>query len=76
MGWLANMLNRLNRAFGKRSTERDEIGGLNCYKWLFRGVDLRKKGRDEEALDCFDTALRIDPKFDLAWEAKQRVLSD
>ena len=42
--------------------------------WLERGNDFYRKGRYAEALECFTTALDIDPGYAKAWNNKALVL--
>jgi len=42
--------------------------------WIKRGVSLDKNGRTQEAIACYDTALRIDPLDPMAWNFKGGVL--
>ena len=44
--------------------------GLTAKEWCDRGDTLAKSGRDQEALQCFDRALAIDPKNTTAQQGK------
>jgi tetratricopeptide (TPR) repeat protein len=47
---------------------------LSTEEWNNTGVALHQKGRNEEALPCFDRALRIDPKNHHALHNKAAAL--
>jgi tetratricopeptide (TPR) repeat protein len=48
--------------------------GLTAKEWCDKGDALAKSGREEEALQCFDKALAIDPKDAKAWALKGATL--
>jgi tetratricopeptide (TPR) repeat protein len=48
--------------------------GLTAKEWCDRGDALAKSGRDQEALQCFDRALAIDPRYVKAWALKGATL--
>jgi len=48
--------------------------GLTAKEWCDRGGALAKSGRDQEALQCFDKALAIDPKDAMVWALKGATL--
>lgn len=39
-----------------------------------KGVSLKYLDRTQEALECFDKALELDPTFELALKAKKDIL--
>ena len=53
---------------------RDVIEGKTSYQWLFAGKDLYRLGRYDDALGCFDKALRLDPSATLIWKNKAEIL--
>ena len=48
--------------------------GLTAKEWCDKGDALAKSGRHEEALQCFDKALAIDPRDVDAWNYKGAAL--
>jgi|GEM_PF-441768 len=48
--------------------------GLTAKELCDKGDALAKSGRDEEALQCFDKALAIDPQYAKAWALKGATL--
>jgi Flp pilus assembly protein TadD len=48
--------------------------GLTAKEWCDKGHALAKSGREEEALQCFDKALAIDPKDATAQQGKPVAL--
>jgi len=48
--------------------------GLTAKEWRDKGDALAKSGRHQEALQCFDKALEIDPKDAKAWALKGATL--
>ncbi len=42
--------------------------------WINKGVSLAALGREAEALGCYDRALALDPRADLAWVNKGALL--
>ncbi|MCU0918135.1 MAG: tetratricopeptide repeat protein [Planctomycetes bacterium] len=38
--------------------------------WINKGTGLHHRGRDEEAITCFDTALKSDPQDAPTWDQK------
>ena len=42
--------------------------------WFNKGVDLYEQGKYEDALECFDKAIELDPDFSDAWYNKGLVL--
>jgi tetratricopeptide (TPR) repeat protein len=44
--------------------------GLTAKEWCDKGDALAKSGRHEEALQCFDQALAIDPTNAIAQQGK------
>ncbi len=44
------------------------------WEWAIKGFSLDSLGRFEEAIDCYDKALEIDPKCAIAWNNKGRTL--
>jgi tetratricopeptide (TPR) repeat protein len=43
---------------------------LNASQWVNKGVSLNGLGRREEALQCFNRSLEIDPLLAVAWSSK------
>ena len=44
--------------------------------WCNKGVVLGKLGRHEEAIECYDKALKINPQYAMAWRNKGVALKD
>jgi tetratricopeptide (TPR) repeat protein len=49
--------------------------GLTALEWRDKGVALLKSGRRQEALECIDKSLAIDPKDAGAWTSKAVVFT-
>jgi tetratricopeptide (TPR) repeat protein len=47
---------------------------LTAKEWCDKGDALAKSGRHQEALQCFDNALAIDPRYAMAWALKGTTL--
>ena len=48
---------------------------LNAWEWNNKGVALSRLGRYQEAIQCYDEALEIDPRHVNAWANKGAALS-
>jgi tetratricopeptide (TPR) repeat protein len=48
--------------------------GLTAKEWNDKGFALKNLGRHQEAIQCFDTALAIDPRNVDAWYNKGATL--
>lgn len=63
--------------FGNASLEDDQAinprDASAC--WTMKGLDLKRSGRHQEAIACFDRALKINPRDALAWSHKGLVLA-
>jgi tetratricopeptide (TPR) repeat protein len=44
--------------------------------WFNEGKNLGKLGKYEDAIKCFDEAIKIDPNYALAWYSKGTVLEN
>jgi tetratricopeptide (TPR) repeat protein len=44
-----------------------QLGRLDVADWVNKGLSLRALGRNDEAIDCFDNALDLDPACATAW---------
>jgi tetratricopeptide (TPR) repeat protein len=49
-------------------------GELNAWEWNNKGVALSRLGRYQEALECYNEALEIDPGNALAQKGKRMAL--
>jgi tetratricopeptide (TPR) repeat protein len=63
---LADKLNLL----GYTVFHEDEIA------WHRKGAEFLKQGKKEEALECFDKAIKINPSFEPPWVDKIRIFLD
>jgi tetratricopeptide (TPR) repeat protein len=43
-------------------------------KWYYKGLDLGTEGKYDEAIQCYDKAIEIDPKHVYAWYNKGLAL--
>lgn len=48
--------------------------GLTAKGWHDKGIAHFASGRDQEALQCYDKALEIDPNDTIAWTKKGNAL--
>ena len=46
----------------------------NKYAWYNKGIDLDAMGRYEDAINCYDKAIEIDPLYALTWYNKGLAL--
>jgi len=46
----------------------------NANSWYKKGVELTQKSRYEEALECFDKAIELEPKSEIAWNTRGLLL--
>ena len=53
-------------------TREAKISG--SIRWMDRGDSLRRSGRYEEAIKCYDKAIEIDPRDASAWKDKGDAL--
>jgi len=49
--------------------------GLTAGEWNTKGIALTNSNRLQEAIQCYDKALKIDPKDAAAWFLKGAVLN-
>jgi len=43
------------------------MSNLRAKDWITKGFVLFKSGKFQEAIECFDQAIRLDPKNAEAW---------
>jgi len=58
-----------------RKFEMSQVSGESAAFWNNKGGSLAALGRHEEAIRCYDMALRIDPKSYKTWNNKGSALS-
>jgi tetratricopeptide (TPR) repeat protein len=86
LGWIneAYVLDELNRTFesSQASYKALEITDMmleadsrNATLWLEKGFLLTNVGNEEEAVNAFDNASKIDPKNVMAWRMKGILLA-
>ena len=46
----------------------------NCDDWCLRGLAYYRMGKYEDAIECYEKALEIDPNIEYAQLHKKRVL--
>ena len=51
-----------------------EAGAQDAASWFHRGLELAESGNYEEAIECVDKSLEIDPKHAGAWRFKGMTL--
>ena len=51
-----------------------EKNNLNSDEWYDKGLESIKLGQFEEAINCFDKVLEIDPQKIIAWHDKASAL--
>ena len=52
-----------------------EGGELNAWEWNNKGVALSRLGRYQEAIECYNEALEIDPWNALAQKGKRMAIA-
>jgi len=57
------------RATGKKF-ELPSVGKKTAYYWNLRGMSLGQLGEDLNAIECFNKALELNPRFVMAWNNK------
>lgn len=65
----------LERKTGKK-LELPQVGEKTAGFWNNKGGSLVALGRREEAINCFDRSLALDPQDALTWSNKGSVLND
>jgi tetratricopeptide (TPR) repeat protein len=65
----------LERKTGKK-LKVPQVGEKTAVFWNNKGGSLGALGRCEEALWCYDQALAIDPRYEVAWYNKGNALVD
>jgi tetratricopeptide (TPR) repeat protein len=63
----------VERTTGKKH-ESPQVGEKTAVSWISKGSSLANLDRQEEALNCLDNALAIDPLNHIAWSNKGTVL--
>jgi tetratricopeptide (TPR) repeat protein len=58
-----------------RKFEIPQVGGESAASWNNKGGSLAALGRYEEAIQCYDRALKIDPQSYKTWNNKGSALS-
>ena len=51
-----------------------EENNLSSGGWLEKGLALYNSGNYEEALNCYNNALELEPSFEEAWYRKGMVI--
>jgi tetratricopeptide (TPR) repeat protein/tRNA A-37 threonylcarbamoyl transferase component Bud32 len=51
-----------------------QMKGLEDWEWVFKGISLDSIGRHEEAIQCYDKALVLDPRNTDSWNNKGNSL--
>ena len=55
-------------------TPTPEVEELSAVKWFSKGFALYELGRYEEAIECYDKAIELDPDYADAWKHKGDAL--
>ena len=64
----------LRRQTGEK-VKQPELIEFEAWEWLNKGASLKSLGRFDEAIQCYDQALRIDPQYAAAWSNKGNSLA-
>jgi tetratricopeptide (TPR) repeat protein len=76
-GQSAAQTNIVNTATSASSsiTNTESSAAKSAEDWWDKGVALYYSGKNDEAIECYDEAIRLDPKYAMAWHYKGLALN-
>jgi len=60
----------------KEKMKKEKKATKKEIKWLIKGLELDDIGKSKEAIECYNKALEINPRFADAWNNKGAALDD
>jgi len=75
-GWAKERRKALENEFGTRLPKRALQLNENAVGWYDKGNTLAVLGRFEDAIKCYDEAIRIEPSYAASWYSKGIALSE